>query len=490
MTRRFDPKLKGMRLSSLVRLYRIRLRDHGMQELLAGSGIAVGVALVFGVLVANTSATGSAREVLRAVNGSAQLQLAARSTEGFSEQLAKKAATLPGVQDAAYLLRVNAVIIGPHGGQSIQLVGVTSGLIGFGGVATQDFGAGNAILTGGIGLPSRVGRAVGARTGSGVMLLAAGKATRVTVRAVLNSGAIGALAESGLAVALLPEAQTLAGEPGRVAQVLIRARPGAESLVAGELRRLADGRIDVEPANNELRLLNETAGPTSQSTRLFAWISLMVGFLLALNAVLLTVPERRRLIAEMISQGFDSKQMTIMLVFEALVLGLGASLVGVVVGELLARTFFAQSPVYLEVAFPISEHQAVHLTAVLIAVGCGVVAALGASLSPVLDLRAEKPLDEVFHTPGDPGQSIRASTARRLGIFSAAIVLATSVGVAADPRLTIIGGIALAVAVLALIPLAFITVTRLVNRSASASPARCSRLPSSNWRQPSRARWH
>ena len=130
-------------------------------------------------------------------------------------------------------------------------------------------------------------------------------------------------------------------------QVLIRARPGAESRVAGELRRLAAGRVDVEPANNELRLLNETAGPTSQSTRLFAGISLMVGFLLALNAVLLTVPERRRLIAEMISQGFDSKQMTIMLVFEALVLGLGASLVGVAFGELLARTFFAQAPVVL-----------------------------------------------------------------------------------------------------------------------------------------------
>ena len=462
MKRRFDPKLKGMRSSSLVRLYRIRLRDHGMQEFLAGSGIAVGVALVFGVLVANTSATGSAREVLHAVNGSAQLQLSARSTEGFSEQLADQAGTLRGVQDAAYLLRVNAVIIGARGRQSIQLVGVTAGLVGFGGEATQDLGAGNAVLTGGIGLPSRVGSAIGASAGSKVTLLAAGKASQVTVRAVLNSGAIGALAESGLAVALLPRAQALSGEPGRVTQVLIRARPGAKSLVARELRRLAAGRVDVEPADNELRLLNQTAGPTSQSTQLFAGISVMVGFLLALNAVLLTVPERRRLITEMISQGFDSGQMTIMLIFEALVLGLVASLVGVALGEVLARTLFAQAPVYLEVAFPVSEHQAVHLAAVLIALGCGVAAALAASLSLVLDLRTEKPLDEVFHTPGDPGQSIRRSTARKLGILSAAIVLATTVGVAADPSLTIVGGIALAVAALALIPLAFITVTRLV----------------------------
>ena len=113
-------------------------------------------------------------------------------------------------------------------------------------------------------------------------------------------------------------------------------------------------------------------------------------------------------------------------------------------------------------AFPISEHQAVHPSAVLIAVGCGVAAALAASLSPVFDLRAEKPIDEVSHTPGDPGQSIGAGTARRLGLLGGAIILATTIGIAADPSLTIFGGIALAVAAVALIPLAFITVTRLV----------------------------
>jgi putative ABC transport system permease protein len=460
--RRLDLTIRGMRLSTLTRLYRIRLREHGMQELLAGSGIAVGVALVFGVLVANTSATGSAREVLHAVNGSAQLQLAARSTEGFSEALANKAASLDGVQDAAFLLRVNATIAGPHGRRSIQLVGVTAGLVGFGGAATQNLGAGETVLTGGIGLPSSVGGAIGATPNSSVTILAAGGAHRVTVRAVLNSGAIGALAESGLAVALLPEAQRLTAEPGRVTQVLIRARPGAERRVEDELRQLAAGRVDVEPANNELRLLDQTAGPTSQSTRLFAGISLIVGFLLALNAVLLTIPERRRLIAEQIEQGASSAQMTIVLVFEALILGIGASIVGVALGDLLARTFFAQAPVYLEVAFPISEHQTVHFMTVAIAVGCGIAAALAASLSPVFDMRGNKPVDSVLHTPGDPGQSIRPATARKLGILSAAILAATTIGVLADPGLTIAGGVALAAVAITLIPLAFLTITRVV----------------------------
>jgi putative ABC transport system permease protein len=460
--RSLHPRIGGLKMSVLVRLYRIRLRDHAMQELLAGSGIAVGVALVFGVLVANTSATGSAREVLNAVIGSAQLQLAARSEEGFSEQLAERASSLNGVHDSAYLLRTNGVIVGPGGRRSIQLVGVTAGLVGFGGAATQDLGAGEAVLSGGIGLPSAVGEAIGAKTGSVVTLLADGRVHRVLVRAVLNSGAIGALAQSGLAVAQLGRAQALAGEPGRVTQVLIGTYPGAQQRVSGELRRLAGGRVEVEPADNEWRLLSETAKPTSQSTRLFAGISVMVGFLLALNAMLLTVPERRRLIAEMVSQGFDSRQVRMMLACEATTLGLIASLVGVALGEVLAHIIFAQSPIYLEVAFPVSEHQAVHWTTVAIAVGCGVAAALAATLSPVLDLRSGASVDAVLHAPGDPGQSIRASTARRLGYVGALIILATTIGVVADPGLTVFGGIALAAAAVALIPLAFTTVTRLL----------------------------
>jgi putative ABC transport system permease protein len=456
-----NPTVGGLALRTLFRLYRIRLRDHAVQELLAAGGIAVGVALVFGVLVANTAATGSARAVLNAVNGSARLQLAARSTAGFSERTAHEASRLPGVHDSAYLLRVDAVLVGPHGRASIQLVGVTAGLVGFGGAATQDLGAGEAILAGGIGLPSGVGEAIGANSGSTVTLLADGQAHPVLVRAVLNGGAIGALAESGIAVAQLTEAQRLAGEPGRVTQVLLGTRAGAERQVTGELRRLAAGRVDVEPANNEWVLLSTAAKPTEQSTRLFAGISVMVGFLLALNAVLLTVPERRKLTAEMVSLGFDSRQVRTMLAFEATLLGLAASIAGVALGELLARTLLAQSPIYLQVAFPVGTHQEIHPATVAVAVACGMGAALLASLVPVLDLRSDTP-DGVLHTPGDQGQGIRAPTARRLGVLGGVVVVAVTIAVVADPALTVLGGVALGVAALALIPLAFTTITAVV----------------------------
>ncbi len=47
----------------------------------------------------------------------------------------------------------------------------------------------------------------------------------------------------------------------------------------------------------------------------------MVGFLLALNAMLLTVPERRRFVADLRMQGYDSRQILVLLAFQALCSG-------------------------------------------------------------------------------------------------------------------------------------------------------------------------
>lgn len=463
-----NPRVFGLRVSVLFGLYRQRLRYHAVRELLAGSGIAVGVALVFGVLVANGSVLSSAREIVHAVNGSASLELSARSPHGFSQRLADRVAGLSGVRTAALLLRENAVIRGSRGSRSVQLVGVTSRLVSLEGSATRNLGSGALLLSGGIGLPSGVAESIGAQPEGTVTLLAGGAAHTVRVRAVLNAGAIGSLATSGLVVARLSAAQKLAGEPGRVTEVLVRAAPGKEHLVAGELRRLAAGKLDVLPADAELRLLDETARPTNQSSTLFAAIGLMVGFLLALNAMLLIVPERRREIAEMRCQGYDSKQVLVVFAFQALALGIIASFVGVVVGDILARTLFENAPIYLSVAFPISGEQTIGLTTVLIAVGAGVAAALVASLVPILfDLASKEPVDAVLNRRGEAGQQISVSVIRRLAIIGALIVLCVTVVARFVPALTVAGGVMLALASLCFIPLVFRMVTRSLRRFAT-----------------------
>jgi putative ABC transport system permease protein len=453
----FNPRIANLRLSVLRDHYRARLRKHLVAELLAGAGVAIGVALVFGVLVASSSITGTTAALIRAVNGSATLQLAARSSQGFSEQLANQAGELPGVKNAADVLREDATIVGSHGRQSIQLVGVTANIVALGGSATQNLGAGAELLKGGIGLPSRLASTIGAQTRQDVTLLTDGEERRVLVRAVLNSGTIGLAAESPIAVGLLPTVQTLTNEPGRVTQLLIEPQRGKQALVLAELRHVAVGRVEVEPASHELGVLNETAKPLSQSTLLFAVISGVVGLLLAVNAMLLTLPDRRRFVLGLYRDGFDAAQILVLMVFQALVLGLLASLAGIALGDVLARTFFHQTPVYLAVAFPITIHQSIGLGLVLLAIAGGVLATLFATLLPVLGLRKVRRPSRTRETPNS---QLGRSVAQTLGLTGLGLVAGATALALIEPALTILGGILLALAVPCLIPGLFQVVTR------------------------------
>ncbi|MGO9320932.1 MAG: FtsX-like permease family protein [Solirubrobacteraceae bacterium] len=439
----------------LAHLYRVRLRSHAVQELLAGSGIAVGVALVLGVLVANASLTGSAGGLVHQLVGSARLQLAARSQDGFDERLASASGRLAGVRVAAPVLRENIAVVGPHGRQSVQLLGVSAAVTRLGGFGTRELGLSGFRFTGGVILPESVADAVGVEPGGRVTILAFGLAHTIVVAAVLKSSLFGVLASSPVAVTPLTQAQRLTGLEGRVTQILIDPEHGRERLVAGELRTLAAGRASVLAADDELRLLAQAVKPNDQSTSLFAAISVMVGFLLALNAMLLTVPERRRFVADLRLQGYDWRQIVVLLGFQATVLGVVASAVGVVLGDLLSRAFLHRIPAYLTTAFPIGTRETLHLGAILLAVGCGVLATLLASLSPALDLRPGRPTDAVFRDRSGGGEVLAHASPAKLSLVGLALLASITVALLIDPSLTIVGGMALAVAALFAIPSLF-----------------------------------
>jgi putative ABC transport system permease protein len=454
--RSLNPSIAGVRVSMLGHLYRVRLRSHAVQELLAGSGIAVGVALVLGVLVANASLTGSAAELVDQLVGSARLQLVARSQDGFEQRLASTAGRLAGVRVAAPILRENVAVVGPRGRrESVQLLGVSAATARLGGIGTRELDLGGFRFAGGLILPEGVANAVGAAPGARITVLAFGVAHTILVTAVLKSSLFGVLASSPVAVTLLKRAQRLTGLGERVTQVLIEPRRGADHRVAGELRTLAAGEVSVTAADAELDLLAQAVKPNDQSTSLFAAISVMVGFLLALNAMLLTVPERRRFVADLRLQGYDWRQIVVLLTFQAAVLGVAASAAGVVLGDALSHVFLHRIPEYLTTAFPIGTQDTLHLDAILIAVGCGVLAALLASLTPALDLRPSRPTDAVFRDRSGRGEALARATPAKLSVIGAALLAAITAAVLLAPGLTIVGGMALAVAALFAIPSLF-----------------------------------
>jgi putative ABC transport system permease protein len=454
-------------LRTLLYLYGWRLRAHPFQELLAGAGIAIGVALLFAVQVANTSMTGSAAQTVGAITGGAQLELAARDDLGFDERLIRAVRALDGVRLAAPVLDRRGVVAGPRGERAVMIVGVDPTLASLGGSVTHDFGPqGLRLPTLGIVAPDEIARQIGATPGDSVRVLVAGRARTTPLSAALDRGEIGSLVGSQVVVSSLPYVQRLTGMRGRVSRIFVEAAAGQQKLVRAELRQLAADRLDVGPADSIVRRLRVAAAPSDQSSALFAAISAMVGLLFAFNAMLLTMPDRRAFIAELRMQGFTARQVAGVIAFQALLLGLLASIAGLALGDVLSRSVFDSLPTYLAFTFPIGTQRIITGTTIAIAFGAGVAASLLAASRPLLDLLSRRPLDAVHDERGELGEGLDATMRRRMLLAAGALLLATTLAVVLAPRLTVVGLLALSLAALLAMPATFAATMPLTDRLA------------------------
>lgn len=430
-----------IRLGTLLTLYGGRLRRQWLQELLAGAGIATGVMLVFGVLAANTSITSSAREILDGIAGHAQLQLTARGGNGLDTRLTEEVRAAPGVQAASAVLQTHATVRYGRRVAGVDLVGVDDDYTRLDGVAARPALSGVFALPG-IFLSASAGQALGIGVGSApthpVTIDVRGRARQIPVVGVFGPAEIGASAETLTASASLRRAQQLSGLSGRATRILVVARSGEESLALRSLEQIArTNGLQAGHVDDELRALAIATAPNDQSTTLFAAIAAVVGLLLTTMAMLLTVPERRRELARMrIVAGFTSRQAAQVLLFQAALLGAVASAVGIVAGDVLARSAAQAPPGYLAFAFPIGSGIHVEAWMVVVAMLGGTLCTCVAAATPLADLRAGRALNAIYGAAGQPGQSISAAVRVRLALAAATLVALASVAVALAPKLT------------------------------------------------------
>jgi putative ABC transport system permease protein len=451
-----------MRLGGLAYFYRRRLRAHGFQELLAGIGIAVAVALVFAASVAQSSITVSASEVIHAVAGPASLQLRARGNEGFGEGMLARVQALAGVKQAAPLLEATATVRASNGRRStIDLAGTGASLAILNGLAhTLPIAT---LSPGGIGLSASAAQTLGipsqpvagsdTQAGQRVTLELRGHAYPLRVSAVLGPEAVGALSRASVGVMPLQAMQQLAGLQSQITRILVQTKPGQQAAVRGELQRLAGDRLTVARADQDLALLRQALGPSDLASGLFAAIGALLGFLFVFNAMLLTAPERRQSIAELRIAGARRKAIVEMVLFQAVCLGLTASLVGLLAGYALSVGVFHLSSGYLAGAFPLGGGTVIPARAVLLSLLGGILATCIASTVPLLDLRRGRPRDAVYRESGVPGNTLRGLPQRRLLAATIALVALASALFAALPAAAIIATAVLALATVLAVPL-------------------------------------
>jgi putative ABC transport system permease protein len=436
-----------MRLSSIFRLYRVRLRARLVQELFAVLGIAVGVALLFASQVANTSLNGSVQQLTNGIVGNMRFQLASRDSYGFDARLLTQVQSLPGVRVAVPVLEQSANVIGPAGQQSVDMVGTNPRFARLGGHLVRSFGA---VQLGGARvfmLAAPIAQKIGVSSLQPVKLQIGARMVRALLVPQLVAAHTGALSQSPIAFAPLRTVQRLTGRVGRLTSIFIQSPPAADREVRAALERLAGGHLNVRPANFTAALFSRAAGPVNQSTGLFSAISALVGFLFGFNALLLTAPQRRNLIEDLRLDGYTRRLIIEILLFDALVLGVAATLIGLLLGELVSVALFDSNPGYLSFAFPIGAQRIVTFSSLALAVGGGFLAACVGVLAP---LRGEifSQLGGFLKTPGR-----RAGERRRWLLGGSAVCLAATTAILlAAPQAAIVGVVSLTLALILCLP--------------------------------------
>jgi putative ABC transport system permease protein len=374
-----------IRLSTLFRFYRRHLRVQPLRELMAVVGVAAGVALLFAVQISDSSITGSFEELVHGVAGRATLEVAARSPEGFSESVGEQIESTSGVKAAAPLLTQQVVIVGPRASRALTLVGADDRLTTLGGTLISRFERNADISRRGLlVLAQPTAEAIGAIRGSTVAIKIGARTEHLALNAIVPGDQLGALAESPVAATPLPVLQTLARLPGRVSRILIEPIPGEESRVRDALAQRFGTKLNVRSVDAEARLLSNAAKPEAQLTALFSAISLVVGVILAYNALLLANGERQAFIARLARLGAPDGAIIASLAFDALILGILGSILGLLAGDVISLLAYRAPPGYLTAAFPIGGQRVVSLQTILIALAAGISAAFAAAAFPAI----------------------------------------------------------------------------------------------------------
>lgn len=453
-----------MRPSNLLHLYLVRLRARLAHEVLALVGIVTGVALLFAVSVANTSLTASVERLTDGIVGNAQYEIAARSPDGFDASILPRVDHVAGVKAAAPMLDLQANAVGPNGERSVLLVGGAPRFATLGGAFVRTFGSPALAQARAVGMPSQLAHDLGLTFGGRVSLDIAGARRRAPLGAVLDDFEIGALSHSPVVIAPLAYVQDLAGMRGRLTRIYVEAEPGHELAVGAALRAIAEGRLNVRDATADVHTFDELARAQHSSTALFAVFSAGVGFLFAFSAMLLTVPQRRRLMGDLRADGYGPAVELQVLALDGVMLGLAASALGIVVGEGLSRLVFNPAPSYLAYTFPIDGQREVTAETVVVSVAAGVLTATAAALASYGGIsKVTRQL-----RGGPVLRSVGAALLASATVGAAVAILALA------PQLAVLGMVCLTAAALLLRPLIVAAAVRLLGiverRSLSVAP--------------------
>ena len=324
-------------ISTLARASFRHVSRHPWQALLAALGIALGVAVVTAIDLTEASARASFQEATETIVGRTTHQILG-GPRGLDESLYSRLRLSGRVNTLAPVIEAR-VRLPAQNGSSLQLIGVDpiveAPLRGYWSAP----GSSESAVLDFITRPNTafVTRAVARRlmleVGDELAVAHAGMNGRLEVIGILESqGNTAALAATELLIVDIATAQELLGMTGRLSRIDLILE--TEQAVAAVRDQLTDD-TELVPSATRTRAVAGMTQAFHTNLAALSLLALLVGMFLIYNSQTFMVIQRREQIGILRALGVLRQQIALMVLTEAIMLGVLGSVVGLVLGTLL-----------------------------------------------------------------------------------------------------------------------------------------------------------
>jgi len=403
------------------------------------AGIAVGVAVVVAIQLANQSALRAFRESVDAVAGRANYQIASDAVPLPEDVLIRLQPLWQRGVRFAPVIDVEGMVQPRQIPVRLLAVDLLSDLhfrdYRYARIVTTRSGAPATSATmyldlfrdDSIVLPASFARELGLAAGDTLELNIGGQPAIMTLRGILEPHGPATAFNGAIAICDIATAQKRFGFRGRLTRVDLLVPSEGEREVLESIRRVLPPGARLERPSRRNERVEKMLRAFRVNLFALAGIALLVGMLLVYNAVLISILRRRRDVGIVKTLGVAPRQIFAAFIAEGLLFGLLGSLGGIVLGKALAIVILRSIGRTINDLYVTSRPDAITLTGGVIALGM----AVGTILSV---LSALQPSFEAARVPPNtmirPGLQQRVSRRRErtlaliaAGCFVAAIAV-------------------------------------------------------------------
>jgi putative ABC transport system permease protein len=383
-----------------------------LRTVLTAIAIVLGVAMVAGTFMLTDSIDKAFDTIFTDVRQGSNAVISGKSAFDISEGTGTTAPTIPEslLAEVRALPDVEAAEGGVNG--QAQLIGDDGKAIVYGGAPNLGFSIANGASrfnplalvegswpgTGEVVVDESTADKERFRLGERIGVQSEGAARRLRISGFVRFGSVSTIGGATLAGFDLPTAQELFDKRGRLDEIAVAAKPGvSDDELAGELREVLPPTAQVKTAAEQAR--DDAAETNSFISFLrgfllaFGGIALFVGSFVIANSLSITIAQRTREFATVRTIGASRRQILTSVLIEALVVGVLASVIGLLVGVGLAKLLFW---LFDAVGFTLPNSGLVlTTTAIVIALAAGILVTLVASLRPALRATRVAPISAV-----------------------------------------------------------------------------------------------